>query len=209
MKVKELKEKLANLDDNSVVYLGVDKKLKKIDEITSGVLNSVVIAAEDVADILDAERTLVHTVMANNESALNSNAGRAILRALGEERYNEIIATVQADREVSLKQQQEDRVIVDEIAETLNNQVELVEDVPKKVTKKVSKKVSKKVTTESEQLTLESQEAPQQPNEEQEAETILVHYYTTGQGDLAKVKAAKVTLGDDKAREIFNKTRAQ
>lgn len=188
MKASELKKLIAEVPDDNDVFLEIDGKLQNLEYIRNGqFFKSTVICARLEYDIIRAEQTLLNCLQFQRHELKDAVLGR-IERAIGSDRLNKIITAFDEAAEKNKKEQEENKELIEDIQESINRQ-EVFDEEPV-VAKKVKKATPAKVKSKK------------------DAEAILMKFYSGDKTDgVDLVKAAKEKVGEDKAKEIFNKAR--
>lgn len=221
MKVKAVIEELQKLSPDADVFISTDGKLTAIEQIAKGqFFRSANIITQFEYDVVRAEQTLL-SCLAYQRDQLTGLVLSRIERALGKERVEMI--TAEFDRDKSVKQEEQDlnQEELDNIEKALNAQEAFVEATPdtspavaeKPAKKKAGRKPSakKEVVKETPKAEVKASvdEAEELVVTAENAEGVLGSYYSGGSAKIPieAVRAAKKILGEDKAREIFNKVR--
>lgn len=217
MKAKEVIEELQKLNPESDVFISTDGKLTAIEQISKGqFFRSANIIAQFEYDVVRAEQTLL-SCLAYQRDQLTGLVLNRIERALGKERVAMITAEFDRDKSVKEEEQELNKEELDNIEKALNAQETFIEATPDTapvVEKPAKKKAGRKPSAKKEAV----EEAPkkEEPKSSDElvvtadnAEGVLGSYYSGGSAKIPieAVRAAKKILGEDKAREIFNKVR--
>jgi hypothetical protein len=188
MKVSELKEKIADLDGDNDLFIEVDGKMYALEILKRGqFFKSQVLAARVDFDVFRAEQTLVSVLQYQRED-LTGLLYERIERAMGKERLNKIIIAFDEHEEKRKKELEENKDLIEEITESINRQEAFEDEAPAKAKKKIASKAKKLGKTE--------------------AEKVLGRFYSGDKSDdIETVKQAKVLLGENKAKAIFDKVR--
>ena len=187
MKVSELKQKLQEVEEDNDLFIEVDGKMYALEIMKRGqFFKSQVLMARVEFDVIRAEQTLVSVLQYQREE-LTGLLYERIERAMGKERLTKIITAFDEHEEKRKKELEENKELIEEITENINRQ-EAFEEEPKKKSKKKAKKVGKASAVE--------------------AEEILIRFYSGDKTDgIEAVKKAKEIIGEDRAKELFNKAR--
>lgn len=200
MKAKEVIAELSKLNPESDVFISTDGKLTAIEQIANGqFFRSANIITKIEYDVVRAEQTLL-SCLAYQRDQLNGLVLDRIERALGKERVTMITAEFDRDKSKKEKEAELNKDELDNLEKALNQQQAFVEETsvekPKKRNKKLKLAESSPVSEDKEL----SQEL---------AEQILSDFYSGSSPgtSIDSVKDAKRVVGEERAREIFNKVR--
>ena len=192
MKVQDLIDQLNALKDGGVsdfeVYIDVDGKLLPLETLRMGQFyKSVNLSARVDFDIIRAEQTLLSALQFQPEELKGVVLAR-IERAIGTERVAEITKAFNEFKEKELKEQEENKDLIEKIQEDINRQEIFTEEEEKPVKVKKAKKSKK--------------------NSLVDAESILTRFYSGNKSDgIEAVKEAKKLVGEERANEIFKEVR--
>lgn len=128
MKISELKKLLANFDENSEVRILINGEYLNVDEVIQGrFFSTVELLPPQSISIEQAEGELVTSIM---YGTVNPNREKLIIKAIGQDRFDFIKSTIEAD-----KKARESVAIEDIVLEDLEDE-EVVVEKPKKKGKK-------------------------------------------------------------------------
>lgn len=127
MKISELKKLLANFDENSEVRILINGEYLNVDEVIQGrFFSTVELLPPQSISIEQAEGELVTSIM---YGTVNPNREKLIIKAIGQDRFDFIKSTIEAD-----KKARESVAVVSE--ELVFEDEEVVVEKPKKKGKK-------------------------------------------------------------------------
>lgn len=188
MKVAQLITELQALNQDNDLFVEVDGKILALELVKPGqFFQSSLLSARVDFDVVRAEQTLLSCLQFQRDQLTGITLDR-INRALTKERVDAIIKAFDDFNASQVKEQEENKELIEEIQESINRQDVFQEEKPTTKKSKV-KKSSKK-------------------NDLTDAEAILTRFYSGDKSDgLDAVKSAKELVGADRAKEIFEQVR--